>query len=438
MIIRCDQCGKKYRIDEAKLKPGTTRLKCKSCADTILIQKGRPEPPASDFSTPPPTAHEKTIPPSDVEESLEEEGYDDFLPPDVQKVRFGLFPKLILLMLIISLVPFCFFWGITFQETSKRIQQGTEDLMGQTTEGLMTHVDEWLDKNILVLKAAAKLSDIVSMNRRRQEAVLKSISSEYPWMYLVFTVGPDGINVARDDGKPLKDYSDRQYYKDIMEGKPLTWQTLIGKTSKKPALVVAVPIKKGDVLVGVMAAAMTVDDISKSVAKWKKGETGYAFLVDEKGKVVAHQRKEFVLTQKNMNTHPLVSAFRQNPQPLSLGFSDPDGKQPTQGYIRGNAYGWALAVVQQDFEVFAGLKQIRNLAIILLLLTVVVVVLIAWFSARAVVTPVMKLTSVAERMSLGQLDAEISVNSKDEIGLLAQALGRMQISLRLALERLRR
>jgi len=58
--------------------------------------------------------------------------------------------------------------------------------------------------------------------------------------------------------------------------------------------------------------------------------------------------------------------------------------------------------------------------------------------ARTLATPIMKLTDAAERMSLGDLNVKIDVQSHDEIGLLAGALGRMQTSLRMAMERLRR
>ena len=47
---------------------------------------------------------------------------------------------------------------------------------------------------------------------------------------------------------------------------------------------------------------------------------------------------------------------------------------------------------------------------------------------ETVLTPIMKLTDAAERMSLGALNVKFDIKSKDEIGLLAQAIGRMQTS----------
>jgi HAMP domain-containing protein len=48
------------------------------------------------------------------------------------------------------------------------------------------------------------------------------------------------------------------------------------------------------------------------------------------------------------------------------------------------------------------------------------------------------LRNVAERISVGDLDAEIKIKSKDEIGDLAEAINRMQESIRLSIARLRR
>ena len=122
-------------------------------------------------------------------------------------------------MLVVSLFPLGAYWTITFRASTDRVRESTENLMAQTALGLSNQVDEWIDKNVRALRAAAGLPEIVAMNRALQEPALKAIQKAYPWMYLVFTVDPNGLNTARSDGKPLKDYSDRQYYKGVMQGK---------------------------------------------------------------------------------------------------------------------------------------------------------------------------------------------------------------------------
>ena len=187
-----------------------------------------------------------------------------------------------------------------------------------------------------------------------------------------------------------------------------------------------------------MAGAMTIDEISRYIARWRKGQTGFAFLIDEKGKVVAHQVNEFVVKQKNLSKYPLISAYRKGKWTTHTTEFDDEKGVPHYGHVRKIKRGWAIALQQENAEVFEPLKRVQNFAIILLVATVVIVSLIAWISARAIVTPITKLTDVAERMSLGDLNMQINIPSKDEIGLLAQAIKRMQTSLRLAMERLRR
>ncbi len=456
--ITCNECGKKYRVDDTKMKGTQAKVKCKNCQNIMVISKprGNTEPEASvpvenhqpaeaDIEREPPSPQTAFVPRSEIDRSESQakekpasfgEIESEFLSG--QKIRFGLFGKIIFVMLIVSLLPFAVFWGITLRETGERVRIETASLMAQTAKGLGAEVDGWINNNVSILRAAARLPEIASMDRIRQEEILKVIQKEYPWMYLVFTVGPDGMNVARNDGRPLRDYSDRQYYKDIMAGKKLSWQTLIGKTSKKPALVLAVPIKSGANPVGVMAAAMTIDDISNNIATWRQGQTGFAFLVDEKGFVVSHPDRQYVTKRRNLNSYPLIASFRKKGwRTVTTEFKAPDG-QVAIGHVRSNNYGWALALQQQNKEVFESFNRVQEFALILLAGTILLVLIVAWFSARALVTPIMKLTDAAERMSLGELNVKIDIQSKDEIGLLAQAIGRMQTSLRLAMNRLRR
>jgi len=457
--IACDACSKRYRIDETKMKTETAKVKCKSCGHVITVT--RPQPaggplPAVEFDLPPePAATAAPEPPprpstTDVrlvtaqisEPSVANVPPDDTAAPkpfsEPRKIRFGLFSKIIIVMLLVSILPFGILWFLTFRETNERIRSDSEALMVQTAKGLADQIDGWIHGNFSTLRMAATLPEIVSMDREQQDPVLKAIAREYPYMYLVFTVGPNGMNIARSDNQPLVSYADRQYYKDIIAGKALAWQMVMGRTSKVPALIVSIPIRDGNRMVGVLAAAMTVEDISQKIATWKMGKTGFAFLLDEKGNVVSHPKQLYAEKQENLNNTPLISAFRKKGW---MSFTTPfvsENGQTAIGHARINNYGWVLALQQDENEIFEALNIIQNFALTLLAVTVLLVVAIAWFSARALVTPIMKLTDAAERMSLGELNVKIDVKSRDEIGLLAQAIGRMQTSLRMAMNRLKK
>jgi len=80
----------------------------------------------------------------------------------------------------------------------------------------------------------------------------------------------------------------------------------------------------------------------------------------------------------------------------------------------------------------------RNLNLITIIGTLVVIGLIVTLYGNNLVTKIRHLTNVADRISVGELDAEIKIKSKDEIGSLADAITRMQDSLRLSIERLRK
>jgi nitrate/nitrite-specific signal transduction histidine kinase len=71
-----------------------------------------------------------------------------------------------------------------------------------------------------------------------------------------------------------------------------------------------------------------------------------------------------------------------------------------------------------------------------LVLDVVIFIAVLLALRRLVIRPIGKLAEAAEGMSMGNLDVAIGVNSKDEIGHVADAMDRMKISLQMAMQRL--
>ena len=75
----------------------------------------------------------------------------------------------------------------------------------------------------------------------------------------------------------------------------------------------------------------------------------------------------------------------------------------------------------------------------LVILAVVIVLLVRiYFYARSVIHPIRYLSEVADKISMGELDTEIRMKGKGEVGVLAESIERMQISVKAAIERLQK
>jgi methyl-accepting chemotaxis protein len=70
--------------------------------------------------------------------------------------------------------------------------------------------------------------------------------------------------------------------------------------------------------------------------------------------------------------------------------------------------------------------------------TLLLIGIIVFIYSHRLTGKIKSLTDVTERISIGDLGIEVETRSRDEIGELAEAISRMQESIRLSIERLRR
>ncbi len=444
MIIICEECGRKYRIDPAIIAGGESKFKCKTCEHLITVRKPAHRPEAETDEQPlssasstfkdPAAAEEKPVAAIHNADKTDQEKQGPAFRRSV-KVRFGLTAKIFSMMIIVSLIPLAMFWGINLKQTAERMRNDIKNNTNQISVNISGNVEEWLEKNDKILKTLTKMESLISMDRLKQESLLNAVRKVYPWIYFTFTIDVDGRNVARNDGRPLQSFSDKQYFKDVMEGKALAWQITIDAISKQPALILAVPIYQDDEIVGVVASALSLDDLSDQLVTWGGDDTSFAFMVDEKGKVIVHKNKKYILQQKNLGRHPLIVAFK-NGQRGTVSYTDPEGKS-ILGHVRGTALGWIIAIQREEREAFFVTNQVMSHAYLLLGVTVAFVFIIAWFSGRALARPIIKLVGAVNRISVGELEVDIDTQRKDEIGVLTQAIARMQDSIRLSIELLR-
>lgn len=353
-----------------------------------------------------------------------------------KKIRFGMFPKMLIPMAVIAIVPLVVNWQVNLKTTTESIHKNVNKQLEGISTGLVTFVDTWVEMNLRMLRQNAATSQMISMDAQKQEELLKLITKEYNWNYLAFTVDNHGQNVARSDGKALKYYGDREYVKQIMRGADHGIQVLIGKTSGKPALVLSVPIRLGGKqLEGVLAIAMTIEEISEHITQAKIGETGQVFLVDEVGKIIAHQSPEFTKERKDLSGHPAVLASRS--RTMDLIYTDFKTGRKMVSVARKTDFGWTLVAELPYSEAFAELSVINHKAVIFLIGTLIAVILVAFIVARGLSIPIKRLTRTTERLSKGKFDSKLSyTHRKDEIGALSNAIELLVTSYKILLRQM--
>jgi methyl-accepting chemotaxis protein len=350
---------------------------------------------------------------------------------------FKILYQILATMCVIALIPIGGLWYISIYKSKYDWTTNILQNLMNTTTSLTRSVDDWTAMNLRVLKQNAGTPDMLSMESGKQDPVLKTMADTYEWVYLAFTILPNGQNLGRSDGKPQIFYGDRQYFKQVLSGKPLGQQVLLGKTSGKPAFILAKPVTGGQSrILGVIAIAMSLEDLSNTITKSRIGETGFAILLDENNRLIAHGNGDISSELQDFSSHPVLRQrhiFDRN----SFVFEE-DGKKFV-GYSKKTRQGWTL-IVQQDYqEAYAAANEAQRNAIILLLVTLLTVVIVAYLLAQRLSTPIRNLTVIADEISRGNLKAEIRETGRnDEIGALARAIERMGVSLQMAFDRLRK
>ena len=342
--------------------------------------------------------------------------------PFFQSLRFRMPMTLVALGVV---PPILLGVGFASYRASSIIHDDAEQIIELEAEKLQGNVAQWLEMNASALKNMSDQPAIESLDPQQQQPVLENLLEYYESIYLAHTTDTNGINVARSDGKAPTNYSDRLYFKGAMAGNDITYQALMGKTSKAPAVCIGTPIEVNNIIRGVNTICSLVDAITQQVAETDLGETGVAIVVDNNGKAVAHTDAE-VTSQDDLvdfsSYPPVANVLAGNEGKLT--FVDDAGIEwIAQGKILNN--GWSTIALQHTSEAFAAERQYQQLAVAFVLLVILTTGILTSLIANRMVTPLTDLTDVSLEVAQGNFEKRVKSDRDDEIGVLANSFNTM-------------
>jgi sigma-B regulation protein RsbU (phosphoserine phosphatase) len=97
--------------------------------------------------------------------------------------------------------------------------------------------------------------------------------------------------------------------------------------------------------------------------------------------------------------------------------------------------GWLLSIQIPGTEIFDEIEEENSrFSVIIALLSAAMLCLVYYVISKLINAPIKQLTLDVSRLALGNLDTRIEINSKDELGLLAETFNKMTSDLKISIE----
>ncbi|MFW6363398.1 MAG: methyl-accepting chemotaxis protein [Spirochaeta sp.] len=318
------------------------------------------------------------------------------------------------------------------------VQQSTvNELALEIVEARGAEVGRWLDGHINEVRGLSNLNVIRENDFEATSEYLEgrqeTLNPEYE---SVFFAQPTGTYVTSLGVEG--DISSREYFQEIINhGEDLAISNALESVSSdSDIIVVAHSVRdfQGEVI-GLVGATITMDILSEVIAGMRFGEEGIGYIVDGNGLVAAHPdpgiRMQLNLLEAEEH-EGLIDVGRAIVQGQSgmLDYQHRDGSLMHAIFSPvPSSPGWSVVYDIPYSDMNAAVYQLTWIILVLVLVTLTGILVASLVVANLTARPIIEAVLQAQTISRGDLTRAIpeeSLQRRDEIGTLAQALDTMQ------------
>ena len=249
---------------------------------------------------------------------------------------------------------------------------------------------------------------------------------------VIFATDKTGTIIAASESKYYGlSVIDRGYIKEALKNNSNIGSIGINKVTGKPFLPIAVPVYSSEnSVIGVLATLIEVSFLNDVTKDAKIGETGYAYIIDSNGLVIAHPDQKNILKTNILETKGMEKAASN----MVAGKRGVDkytfeGISKSIGYAPVKSAGWSIGLNMPDSEFLKPVHLVRNIIAIVGVVFLFIGILISLLFSRSISSKLNEGVIFASNIASGDLTASIDINQKDEIGQLGKSLKDMASNL---------
>ncbi|MDD2133952.1 methyl-accepting chemotaxis protein [Pseudomonas kurunegalensis] len=328
--------------------------------------------------------------------------------------------KILLAASLIVMLAFSLFTLYNDYLQRNAIREDLENYLAEMGASTSTNIRNLFEGRI---KLVENLAQNIAQDPTNAETLMgqNALISSFLTVYLGKT---DGGFSVRPDAKMPDGYDPRTrpWYKDGMNaaGTTLT-EPYIDMTTNK--MVIGI-LSKVSSSVGVVGGDLALDGLVQIINSLNFGGMGYAFLVNDQGKILVHPDKDLVMKS-------LSDLFPQHTPKLTGELTEvqSDGQArlltftPITGLPSAN---WYIGLSVDKDKAFSMLSTFRTSAVIATVVAVVIIIGLLGLLIRVLMQPLHTMTRAMEDIAEGEgdLTKRLRIHNHDEFGILGNAFNR--------------
>lgn len=328
--------------------------------------------------------------------------------------------KILLAASLIVILAFSLFTLYNDYLQRNAIREDLENYLAEMGASTSTNIRNLFDGRI---KLVENLAQNIAQDPTKAETLMgqNALVSSFLTVYLGKV---DGGFSVRPDAKMPEGYDPRTrpWYKDGMNaaGATLT-EPYIDMTTNK--MVIGI-LSKVSSSVGVVGGDLALDGLVQIINSLNFGGMGYAFLVNDQGKILVHPDKDLVMKS-------LSDLFPQHTPKLTGELTEVQSEgqarlltfTPITGLPSAN---WYIGLSVDKDKAFSMLSTFRTSAVIATVVAVVIIIGLLGLLISVLMQPLHTMTRAMEDIAEGEgdLTKRLRIHNHDEFGILGTAFNR--------------